>query len=148
MTNISIPKEQYTLIEFWQRDLPGFATVNTALKAFEPKPTFPWHLSLLVQCVDLVDNRLPSPGEQQCLYTFEDKLHQLIERSCNAVFLARVTHDARRELIWRIRDPEVANSILQDILQTKNHPRAINYRMEEDPEWQKASWYLSNATAS
>jgi len=148
MTNINIPEEEYTLIEFRQRDLPGFGTVNTALKAFEPKATFPWHLSLLMQCVDLAENRLPSPAEQQCLYTFEDKLHQLIERNGNAAFLARVTHDARRELIWRVRDPEIANSILQKILQTKDHPRAIDYCMEDDPQWEKASWYLNNATAS
>jgi hypothetical protein len=67
----------------------------------------------------------------------------LLKAGGNALFLARVTHD---ELIWRIHEPEAANAIVQKILRTKDHPRAIDYRMEEDPQWQKASWFLSNAT--
>jgi hypothetical protein len=99
MANIKIPEAVYWIIEFRQRDLPGFASVNTALKGFEPKLAFSWHLSLLVTCIDLIDNRLPSSDEQKTLYEFEDKLDQLIRANNNALFLARVTHDARRELI-------------------------------------------------
>jgi hypothetical protein len=147
MTNIRIPEAVYCLVEFRQRELPGFASVNVALKGFELKLAFPWHLSLLVKCVDLIENRLPSPDEQKTLYEFEDQLDQLIKANDNALFLARVTHDARRELIWRIRDPEIANSIVQKILRTRDYPREFDYRMEEDQQWQKASWYLKNATA-
>jgi hypothetical protein len=143
VTNIRIPEGVYCLIEFRQRDLPGFASVNTALKGFEPKLAFSWHLSLLIQCVDLIGNRLPSPDEQKTLYEFEDKLDQLIKANDNALFLARVTHDARRELIWRVRDPEIANSFVQKILRTRDYPREFDYRMEEDQQWQKASWYLT-----
>jgi hypothetical protein len=147
MTNIVIPEEVHTVLEFRQRDLPGFATVNTALRGFEPKLAFCWHLSVLLKCVDLIENRLPSPDEQKALYTFEDKLDHLIKANDNALFLARVTHNALRELIWRVHDPEVANSVIQEIVRAKDHPRPIDYRMEEDRGWQKASWYLNNATA-
>jgi hypothetical protein len=146
-TSIVIPEEAHALLEFRQHDLPGFATVNVALREFEPKTEFSWHLSVLLQCVDLIGNRLPSPDEQEVLYAFEDKLNHLIKANSNALFLARVTHDGLRELIWRVHDPEVANSIIQNIFRTKDHPRPIDYRMEEDREWQKASWYLNNATA-
>jgi Family of unknown function (DUF695) len=146
--NAVIPEGAYTVLEFRQRDLPGFATINTALREFEPKVAFSWHLSLLLQCVDLVDNRLPSPDEQELLYQFEDGLAQLLKAGGNALFLARVTHDGLRELIWRIHEPKAANAVIQKILRTNDHPRAIDYRMEEDPQWQKASWYLDNATPS
>jgi hypothetical protein len=146
-TSIAIPEEFHTVIEFRQNDLPGFATVNTALAEFEPKIVFSWHLSLLLQCVDLIKNRLPSPDEQKVLYAFEEKLDPLIKANGNALFLSRVTHDGLRELIWRVHDPEIANSVIQNIFRTKDHPRAIDYRMEEDREWQKAPWYLNNATA-
>jgi hypothetical protein len=146
MTNIRIPEAVYWLVEFRQRDLSGFASVNIALKGFEPKLAFSWHLSLIVRCVDLIDNRLPSPDEQKTLYEFEDALDQSIKANDNALFLARVTHDARRELIWRVCDPEIANSIVQKILPTRDYPREFDYRMEEDQQWQKASWYLNNAT--
>jgi len=147
-TNIAIPEEVYSVLEFRQHDLPGVATVNCALKGFEPKIAFSWHLSLLINCVDLIGNCLPSPAEQQVLYGFEDKLDQLIKAGQNALFLARVTHDGQRELIWRVRDPESANDIVQGILRTKDYPREFDYRMEEDTQWEKAAWYLNNATAA
>lgn len=148
MTEKVIPEEVHTLIEFHQRELPGFAMVNTALRGFEPKLAFSWQLSLLLKCVDLIDNRLPSPDEQEALHKFEVGLDHSIKAGGNALFLARVTHDARRELIWRIHDPKIANTILQDVLVTNDVLRPIDYRIEEDPGWEKASWYLDNATES
>jgi hypothetical protein len=38
--NAVIPEEVHTVLEFRQRDLPGFATVNAALREFEPKIAF------------------------------------------------------------------------------------------------------------
>jgi hypothetical protein len=143
---VVIPKEVLTLIKFRQRDLPGFATVNSALKEFEPKIVFPWHLSVLIRCGQLVEDRLPSTDEQNLLYEFEDKLDPLIKAKGDALFLARVTHDAHREIIWRVHDPEAANSVFRGILLTGNYPREFEYRIDEDPSWEKAVWYLDKAT--
>ena len=143
---VVIPKEQHTLIRFRQQYLPGFATVNSALKEFEPRIVFSWHLSVLIQCVELVDDRLPSTTEQNLLYEFEDKLDPLIKAKGNALFLARVTHDAHREIIWRVHDPKAANSVLPGILRTKDYPREFDYRLDEDPKWEKAIWYLGRVT--
>jgi hypothetical protein len=141
---IAIPAEVHTLVEFRQRDLPGFATVNAALAKFAPRAAFPWHLSVLVCCDDLVDHRLPSADEQTVLYEFEDQLAPLIAANANALFLARVTHDARREIIWRVQDPEAPNSCLREILANKSYPREFDFRIESDPEWLKAEWYLAS----
>jgi uncharacterized protein DUF695 len=141
---VVIPKEVHALIHFRQRNLPGIATINSALKGFEHKMFFSWHLSVLIRCVQLVEERLPSPEEQNLLYEFEDKLDPLIKAKGNALFLARVTHDARREIIWRVRDPEAANSALREILLTKDYRREFEYRMDEDPKWDKAIWYLDS----
>jgi hypothetical protein len=137
-----IPQEVHTLIEFRQQNLPGFATINSALRDFEAKIEFPWHLSVLVRCAQLVEDRLPSPDEQDQLYKFEDKLDPLIKANGNALFFARVTHDARREIIWRIHDPEAANSVLRGILRAKDYKPEFDYRMDEDPAWEKTMWYL------
>jgi hypothetical protein len=41
MTNkVIVPVEEHTLFEFRQRNLSGFATVNSALRKFEPKIVF------------------------------------------------------------------------------------------------------------
>jgi hypothetical protein len=50
------PEEEHALIEFRQRNLPGFATVNVALKDFEPKAIFSWHLSVLIMYEDKAEN--------------------------------------------------------------------------------------------
>jgi hypothetical protein len=144
--NVVIPKEVQTLIKFRQRDLPGLATVNSALKEFEPKIAFPWHLSLLIRCVELVEDWLPSADEQNLLYEFEDRLDPLIKAGGNALFLARVTHDAHREVTWRVHDPEAANSVLRGLLHTRDYLREFDCRMDEDPRWQKTIWYLDKVT--
>ena len=143
---VVIPKEVHTLIKFRQRDLPGFVTVNSALKEFEPKIVFSWHLSVLIRYGQLVEDQLPSTDEQNLLYEFEDKFDPLIKAKGNALFLARVTHDAHREIIWRVHDPEATNSVLREILQTKDYPREFEYRMDEDPRWEKTTWYLDKVT--
>jgi hypothetical protein len=137
-----IPEEVHTPIEFRQRNLPGFATINSALRTFEAKVEFSWHLSVLVRCTQLVEGRLPSPDEQNQLYEFEDNLDPLIKANGNALFFARVTHDARREIIWRVHDPEATNSVLRGILRAKDHTREFDYRIDGDPAWEKARWYL------
>jgi hypothetical protein len=139
---VVIPKDAHTLITFHQRDLPGFATVNSALREFEPRIVFSWHLSVLVRCVQLIGDALPSTDEQKVLYEFEDKLDPLIKASCNALFLARVTHDAQREIIWRVHNPEAADSVLREMLRTKDYLREFEYRIDEDPNWEKTRWYL------
>jgi hypothetical protein len=124
------------LIKFHQRDLPGFATVISVLREFEPKIVFSWHLSVhlsvLIGCVQVVEDRLPSADEQNLLYEFEHKLDPLIKANGNGLFLARVTHDAFREIIWRVHNPEAANSALHGILHARDYPREFDYRIDED----------------
>jgi hypothetical protein len=143
---VVIPNEVPTLITFRQRDLPGFATVNSALREFEPKIVFSWHLSVLIRCVQLVEDRLPSTDEQNLLYEFEDKLDPLIKAGGNGLFFARVTHDALREIIWRVHDPEAANSVLRGILHDRDYPREFDFRIDEDRSWEKTRWYLDKVT--
>jgi hypothetical protein len=96
----------------------------------------------------LVEDRLPPPDEQDQLYAFEDKLDPLIKAKGNALFFARVTHDSLREIIWRVHDPEAAYSVLRGILHTKDYEREFDYRMDEDPSWEKARWYLEKSRSS
>jgi hypothetical protein len=139
------PEEAHQLVEFRQRNLPGFATVNAALKDFKLKAVFSWHLSLLIVYDDKVENELPSANEQNLLYSFEDRLDLVFKQNGDVLFLARVTHDGRREIIWRTRNPEAADSVMRDMLREKSCPREFDYRIDCDPNWEKAEWYLQNA---
>jgi hypothetical protein len=145
MNEYEPPEEVHTLIEFRQRNLPGFATVNGALKEFEPKAVFSWQLSVLIAYDDKVADQLPSADEQGLLHSFEDRLDLLLKQNSDVLFVARVTHDGRREIVWRTRNPEVADSVLRDMLREKSYPREFDYRIDHDPAWEKAKWYLQNA---
>ena len=70
----------------------------------------------------------------------------MIRANGNGLFFARVTHDALREIIWRVHDPEPANSVLHGILQARDYPREFEYRIDEDRNWEKTRWYLDKVT--
>jgi hypothetical protein len=126
--------------------MPGIAFVNTALRDFEGKEVFSWHLSVMIQFKDLIENGMPSKKERKVVEKFEDKLNKLIKgkdkKKPNALFLSRITWKSTRELIWRVFDPEVADKVLKMIIEKKRYPRPFDYRMEDDDDWKLAEWHL------
>ncbi len=150
---VIIPEESYSIIEFQQDELPGIGAINTALRNFDPKPVFGWHLSLMLQLDDLVENGMPSRAERDIVDRFGDTLDDAIKgkdiAKPNALFLARITWNATRELIWRVCDPEIANHYLQSIINDVPvvRPRSFDYRIDHDPDWELAQWHLAEHDA-
>ena len=140
---VAIPEEVHTIVQFKQDDLPGVAVVNSALVEFEPKIVFGWHFSVLVDAKDLGENGMPTPEEQQVLYDFEDKIDPVVKAQGNALFLARVTHNGQRQLIYRVHNPEPLNKYLQGLIKSKDHQREFDYRIEPDESWELARWFLN-----
>ena len=62
-----------------------------------------------------------------------------------ALFLARITWNKTRELIYRVYEPEPCHQYLTRMINKKTSPRAFDYRIDNDPEWKLAEWHL-NAT--
>ena len=139
-------EENHVLVEFNQDDLPGFATVDVSLRDFTHKDQYNWHLSVLVLYNDLIDNKLPSTAEQELLYEFEDSLNSEFSIHKNTLFFARVTWNEQRELMWRVIDPELPNDVLRSIIEFKSHPRPFDFRIDDDPTWEKAAWYFQTAS--
>ena len=143
---VIIPDEHYSVLNFRQEDLPGIAVVNTALRDFEPKEVFSWHLSIMLQIDDLVDNGMPSKSEVEIIDELEDFLDDKIKgedkAKPNALFLARITWNATRELIWRVYDPENTDKFLKNFIEGGNPSREFDYRMESDEQWKLAEWHL------
>ena len=94
----------------------------------------------------LNENGMPSRQEVEVIDSFGDELDEAIKgpdlEKPNALFLVRITWNGTRELIWRVFDPEVANSYLQEILNSNNYVRPFDYRMEEDESWELTKWHL------
>lgn len=144
---VIIPEEHYSILNFEDEGLPGVAVVNTALRDFEGKIVFDWNLSLIIELEDIIENGMPSKKEVEIVDSFGDKLDNIIKgpdkEKPNALFLARITWNKTRRLIWRVFDPEIADTILQGIISKGDSPREFDYQMEQDTEWNFTKWYLT-----
>jgi hypothetical protein len=144
---VVIPEERYRIVQFRQEDMPGIAVVNEALSPFEPKAVFAWHLSIMLQFEDLILNGMPSRSERKVVDAWGDVLDAVVKGDDpdkpNALFLARITWNGTRELIYRVYEPEAANQYLVNVIDSKSYSRNFDYRMEHDPGWELAKWHLS-----
>jgi hypothetical protein len=138
-----LPEESYTLLEWKQDGLPCIGMLNSALKDFEHKYIFSWHLSVINDFENIVDNGMPSREEREIVDPFCDQLDEEIKAGGNALFLVRETWNKTRRLVWRVYDPEIANQHLHYIIEHHKHPRPFDYRMEQDIEWKEAEWYFN-----
>lgn len=143
--NVIIPEEIHQVLEFNQKELPGIAVVNVALKDFVQKEVFSYHCSLVINFEDVIANGMPSQNERDVVDRFQDFLDEKIKgnpEKPNALFLARVTWNATRELIWRVFDPELTNEFLSGIIERKYYPREFDYKIDPDKDWELTKWYL------
>lgn len=143
---VTIPEEKPRIIEFIQDNFPGIAYVNRSLIDFEPKEVFGWHLSIMLDIQETVENGMPSKRERELLDEFGDILDTNIKghdiENPNALFLARITWNKTRELIWRVYNPEIADKYLQQIISDNSSPRPFDYRIDPDKDWKLAEWHL------
>ena len=142
---LEIPEEKPELFKFTQDNLPGIVYANSALKSCELKEVFVWHLSIVINLKNLIENGMPSIEEREVVDPFGEELERRVcgnTEKPNALFLARVTWNATREILFRVYDPEVANEYLKEIVSSQSYPREFDYRMEEDFEWEKTKFYL------
>lgn len=144
---VIVPTETFRIVEFRQDDLPGIAVINNALTDFEPKIVFAWHLSIILEFEDLILNGMPSQAERDIIDPYGASLDAVFKGDNadkpNALFLARITWNKTRELIYRVFDPEPANQHLANVIETKSHPRHFDYRIDHDPDWKLADWHLN-----
>jgi hypothetical protein len=146
--HVLLPDESGCIVDFRQEGLPGIANIRSSLREFEPKIVFAWHLSLMLQLQDLVQNGMPSKPEQKVIDEFGDTLETAFigdPEHPNALFLARITWNATRELVYRVCEPEPINRYLRDVIANDSPTRPFDYRIDHDPDWKLAEWHL-NAT--
>lgn len=144
---VLIPEEEYQIIEFRQENLPGIGVVNLSLIEFEPKEVFSWHCSIMINFENFIENGMPTNNDVLIAEKFEDFLSENIKgadkEKPNALFLARITWNETRELIWRVYNAKKVNEFLEKIIAEKKHPFQFDYRIDNDEEWKLAEWHLS-----
>lgn len=141
---IILPEEKFYTMTAEEDGKPAVICVNGGLCGFEPKIVFGWHLSIQFT-LQGTDNGLPSKDELDLLYTFEDGLNNALkdsEEKPNALFLGTCNWNDRREIMFRVNNPEIADGILSKICERNETPRAFHYEMDHDPEWLMTEYYL------
>lgn len=133
-----IPAPYFSLVETSKGDDPAIVVVNGALREFACKYSYAWHLRITVECRDLGERGMPSPEEVAVLEKLESRVSESLGKDENAIFLARITCRGERDLIFRVRDPDVADSFLQMLVNEQPPLRELNYFMEQDPKWDLA----------
>lgn len=142
--NDAFPKPSWVQIEAESEGLPDLIVVNQALDAFAPRAALAWHLSIIVDMVELAVAGLPSQEEQKTLAVFRAELESILDEGNNVTLLASITWNGTRQYLYRARDPERAHGALQRLIAGGKTRRQFDYRMEHDPEWTRAEAYLQH----
>lgn len=145
---IEVPDQRDVLLEATRQDLPEILIVNEALLGFAHRDIFEWHLSIVLEAADLIENGMPAPAESELLFRIGDEIEALVlagrteQGAANALFLARSTWNGVRELGYYVHDPEIAHQALQTLMTSREWERQWDYRMKSDPDWEEASFIL------
>lgn len=146
-----ISDEHYQIIKSRQEDLPGTGVISKAFDDFESKAVFSWHLSLMVEFNSRADYSMPSKEEQEVVDAFGDSLDRNFKGSepgkPNALFLARITWNKTRELIYRVFEPEPVHQNFTRLTDERTSPSAFDYHIDNDPDWKLAKRHLNAANA-
>jgi len=143
---ISVPEPHYTLFNTSRDGLPEVIVVNDALLAFPHAEAFPWHLRITIEARDLIDDGMPSQPESELLFDLGDEIEDVVlngrteHGGQNALFLARSTWNAVRELRYQIHNPEIADQGLKKLLAGREWQRRWDYEMRADQEWCQATF--------
>ena len=143
---IVIPEDHYTLFDSTRADLPEIIEVNDALLLFAHLDVFPWHLKIVLEAEDLIENGMPSEEDGKLLFSIGDEIEEAVlsartvNGGQNALYLARSTWNGTRELMYQVHDPEITHPVLQRLLAGRKWGRRWNYTMKFDLVWSEASY--------
>lgn len=131
------------MIQAVTEGLPDIWIVNRALSGVAARAGLPWHLSIVIELAES-NTGVPTPAEQEVLGPLGEELRRELQRDGNTAFLASITWNGTRQMVFRVRDPERANAYLTTLVNDPAPVRPMEYRMEEDPSWTLAAPHLQH----
>ena len=143
---VTLPKPDYTLFNATRDGLPEVLVVNGSLIDFPYKDVFPWYLRVWIDAKELIENGMPAPKESELLFEIGDEIEEAVlggrteHGGENALFLARGTWNALRELRYQVHNPEIAHNALQKLLTKKEWQRPWEYEMKPQLDWENAGF--------
>ena len=91
---------------------PAVIAVDASLDEARRSKIRPWYLSIIVECKDVGPKKLPTPEGVTVLESEERDFEQRLCAEGNARLLALLTWNGTRQLLYRVRDPELANDAI------------------------------------
>lgn len=142
-TNVLIPEPHYSLLDTSRDGMPAVVVVNDALFSFDRKEVFAWQLEISIDAIEMAEHGMPTHREAKLLDELGEAIESALTRattdhgSVNVLFLARVTCDSRRELTYRVHDPELANEVLTKAV-ADHQTREWSFEIVGDERWEAA----------
>ena len=87
---------------------------------------------------------MPTAEEKAVIDGIGKLLDTQIKENGNSLFLAPITWRETRQILYRVYDPELANSFLMEWVESDSAVRPLSFKMESDADWTLANWYLQN----
>ena len=147
-SGVTIPKESAVILQCETDGLPELRVVNQALDRIAGSEAFSWQLSIIIDMAEKHDVGLPTSAETEVLKQLAKELRGHLEANSNAAFLASITWNGTRQLVFRVRDPEVAHAYLTTLTADPSPVRQFDYRIDKDPAWALAEQYLAPGRAA
>ncbi len=123
----------------------GFAIINTSLKEFFNKQDYPYAVFIEIIFTNYrSENQLgmPTASEAEYLDEIEENLVLHFERHIKSVYIGHTSLMLKREIIFYIQDPDLADSFLREWI--KSTKRETDYEIYDDPLWEKVNYFLGH----
>ena len=140
---IEYPEPFYSLFNTSRGDLPSIVVVNAKLREFAHRDIFPWHLSVIIEPRALAERGMPTHDECAILDVVGDEIEAAIVGNRNGLFLARETCNGKRQLLFRVHDPDIADGSLRQIIASGSQKREWEFLMKQDATWAFAEPFFS-----
>lgn len=140
--------DNWTLVKIRRGGGLAVLAVNDGVRSFKQRGFFPWHLTISIQMVETGEGHLPTPQEEEILAATGQPLEQLVLGDSNAygepnaLYLARSSWNAIRELVFRVHDAETMGAVLSAATQQPIWQRHWSYTQERDDDWARVAPYV------
>jgi hypothetical protein len=139
--DLELPEPHFALFETVRAGQPIVVVLNDALLDFTHPEIFPWGLHIVLQPNEITEDGMPTADESDVLFGIADQLEAEVASvltefgSDNALFVARVTGNGRRELIYQVHDAQRLDDKLKSLVEQVDWPRSWSYELARDPRW-------------
>jgi hypothetical protein len=121
---------------------PVFATVDTSLRNFREKSTFPYFLSIETKLESPTPDGLTTANEADELNAWEEVVETRLKSVGKIVFVGRVTWNGRRELLYYTDSDRPFEQALTALSASKSM-RSFAFLCQRDDNWSKSDYWLN-----